>query len=401
MFRAVATFAVLALNSNFARAAGPPTRPLTFWHKDNATRPFIDKVAAEFSAQTGRTVTVELIGVDQYKTSLLKMGLEKTLPDMALVPSDFVGLHQFLRLSPVPPSVIDAPLANAMLETARAAGKLYGVPVIAGNHLVLYYNKRFVATPAGNWEELRGQAPELRKQGVKPIGWNYAEMYWFAPFVQAFGGKFLKGRVVTLATPEMAEALAFYRQLADDGIIDKACTYDCNAKRFLAGEFAYAINGDWAFQEAHKALGENLGIAALPRIGKRAMPAQFGTQSLVFPEQGLAGPNHDIMVRFARFLTSAAVQTRFFTEAERIPVHPKAIAAATAAATGSLKSLITQMAEAKVMPSEPEMAYAWEGMRRGFARYMGGKLTPEATAKIMQQAAEEERKNASKLLDKK
>lgn len=393
-----AEFLLLIFLTMFANQAPAEELNIIFWHKESDGSKFVELACVEFSKKNRVILKAEYIPLDQLKQELLKGTLRGQMPDVVLVPSDFIGIHTQLRLSEIPSSLKNSQISEECHATAAADGKLYGAPVLGGNHLMLLYNKRFVRQPAATWVELAAQQPELARQGVRLIGWNYNEMYWFVSFLGAFGGWPMEGGRITLDSQAMRDALRFYKTLADQELVSSECGYDCCAKRFFAGEFAYVLNGDWAYAEAEQALGENLGVAVIPALASGPAVPMFSTHALIFPQDSLNGPKGDALKKFIRFMQSAEMQRRLRKELKRIPVHQQALAEFRQEADSNQRQMLRQLEQARAMPSEPGMTFAWEGMRKGFQHFMSGAADAEQAVRLMQRVAENEmRRHAQEL----
>lgn len=366
---------------------------LVFWHKEASTKDFLEKIIKEFATENKVSIRIEQIPVDDLKTALLRNVEGDKLPAAVILPADFVGLYKKIKLSQVPNEWINGKIPNDALGTVQTSGQTLGVPILNGNHIVLYYNKKFVKNPAKTWDELISQKSQIEKQGIKLIGWNYNEGYWIAGFLGAFGGWPLTNGKISLNTKSNQEALKFYKGLSDSGLVPKDCNYDCNAKRFFDGEFAYALNGDWAFSDMVKNLGDNLGVATIPSIGDKKVTPMFSTQALVFPGESLKGPHGEVLKKLSSFLISAKIQDRFATEANRIPVIKTGLETFKKISGPNQKMLLTQLETARAMPSDTAMAAAWEGLRQGWRRYVSGAVEVEKATELMQKTAEKEEKN--------
>ncbi|WP_417911595.1 sugar ABC transporter substrate-binding protein [Candidatus Electronema sp. TJ] len=373
-----------------ARLVSAEEHKIIFWHKESDSTKFIDLACSEFSKENNVILKAEYIPVDQLKQELLKWSLRGKMPDVVFVPSDFIGIHAQLRLSEIPSSLKNPQISEECHATASSCGKLYGAPVLGGNHLMLLYNKRFVRQPAATWTELATQRTELERQDVELIGWNYNEMYWFVSFLGAFGGWPMKGGKITLDSQAMQEALRFYKSLADQGLVSRECGYDCCAKLFFAGKFAYALNGDWAYAQAEQALGENLGVAVIPALASGPAVPMFSTHVLIFPQDSLNGSKGEVLKKFILFMQSVEMQRRMRRELKRIPVHQKVLAEFQQEADANQQKILRQLELARAMPSEPGMTFAWEGMRKGFHRFMTGSVDAAQAAQLMQRIAENE-----------
>lgn len=370
---------------------------LRLWHSHQSlhARNFIDQLVADYQAAGGEAVTVMAFSPAEIKAELLLAADAGLLPDLVLMPSDFIGLHQQLDLIPLDNRWNPPGLMASTLETARIGSQQWGIPMIQGNQLLLYYNRSLISEPATSWQQLQAQQAMVEAKGKKLIGWNYGEMYWFTAFLGAFGGWPLTDGQITLNTPAMVATLEHYRGLSSSGLISARCTYFCAHQAFIAGDYAYAINGDWALGDMRQALGEQLGIALLPAIGDRPMKSMRATHLLVIPKLSHAGRPDDVRVQriraFIGFLLSDQGQRRMFALSGQLPVVQSAYDHALATGDDYTKVLLAQLAQSAPMPSDPKMTIAWQAMAKGFARLMRGATAAEAAA-IMQQQADRELK---------
>ncbi|MAZ65843.1 MAG: hypothetical protein CMF25_01905 [Kangiellaceae bacterium] len=360
---------------------------LVFWNSQNE-KEYVQTLAEEFSLATDIEVEVNWIHNQDYKTTLLLHAYEGDFPDVALVPADFLGVHRHLKLSPLSPSLIHNYVPEKIQSAASIEGKLYGVPVFWGNHLMLYYNKKYVDEPAKNWDELVDSRSVLTKRGAKnALALNINEMYWFVPFLGAFGGWPMDGSKIDLNSSSMKQSLVFYRYLLNAGIIPKDCDSICVHDGFKRGESAYSISGDWAYKDFEKSLGNDFGVAILPSVGNKPMVSMYSTYVLVFPGSGLEGPKRQALEKFISYMHSKHVQRSWFSEAGLLPVREDVYKEVIKNADKNLSASLAQLSLSREMPVEPGMSYAWEAMVKGVTRFLRGIYTVEKATMMMQQQA--------------
>lgn len=357
---------------------------LVFWNSQQSSE-VVASFVKDFSKKTGTPVDVNWIIHSDYRSSLLRHSFDGDLPDIALVPGDFLSMGAELKLSEIPASAQD----KSILANAKAAGEYdgrsLGAPVIWGNHLMLYYNRDLVKTPATSFAELEKQAIDLRAKGVKPLGMNFGEMYWLVPFLGAYGGWPLdKQGGITLNTKPMEMALEFYYGLVSKKLTEKPCRYDCTYERFVSGEFAYNMTGDWNYKDLKEKMGDKLGVSVLPAIDGRPMVPMFSSYVLIFPNNGLSGPKREVLLKFLKFMQSPEMQRRWALEAKLFPVSERVFKEVTAKADDNMKASLQQLKMAKAMPNERNMAFAWEGMAKGFSGRYNGRISSEEAAILMQ-----------------
>jgi ABC-type glycerol-3-phosphate transport system substrate-binding protein len=358
----------------------------------------LGNILQEFSTQQAIPLKLEFKEQNDLKSSIMGMMELNTAPDAIIMPADHMGLHSFVRYSELNPADFPAKLPARIWASGYSDGKLYGVPLIQGNHLMLFYNKKLVAEPAADWEAMFAQRPALAKKGVAPIAWSFDEMYWFLPFLGAYGGWPLNEGRVELNTPEMAAALEFYKKLRQRELPYPSCSYQCAVDLFKSGAVAYTINGDWIGKEFHAALGDDLGVSAIPAADGRKMLPTFSSHVLAFPNQSLSGPKRAQLLKLANYLQSHAVQKQIWSVMGAIPVEQGAFEYAQNNARGYLKTTIELMADTKLLPADKEMTFIWDAMGKGFLRHREGALDAPAAAKYMQQLAERHIRNAQRII---
>lgn len=353
------------------------------YYRESAEQLLSDGIK-QFQLESGYKVNLVFVHSNDLKQLLLKGMLNNSLPDIVLAPSDFVALAPTIKLSKLPDSLLTDEFIPEALNSMYYQGNHYGIPIMGGNHLMLFYNKKYVQHPAKNWQELAMQAPNLRAQGIEPIGWNYSEMYWFTGFANTLGGAPLTDGMPSLNTDAYAEALVFYKKLADSGLINSKCGYDCAQKDFQEERFAYAINGEWALDGFEKALAENLGVALIPAIGKQPFRPLFSTVGLIFPNNSLQGKKSKALLALTKFFQSPRFQDNLFDKHRLLPVNQQSFKQVEENTTENIKMLLKQLSQAKPMLADPIMANAWVGMRKGFEQYMHGLLSAKEATDYMQ-----------------
>lgn len=382
---------LIVLFSTASRANEPMVITLVYGHENQA----LERIFNEFGEQSGYKIESRSIDSVALKAELLQRASTHDLPDVVLVPADFLGLSE-LHFSQLDKAIVNPQTADKFVRTTTVDGRLLGVPVIAGNHLLLYYNPRIIKHPAGNWAALKKQRALLGAP-IKLIGWSYNEMYWFVPFLTAFGGVPVVGHQAQLDSAAMQQALAYYWQLSHSGLVDSQCDYLCSKNDFIKGRLAYFISGFWSYAELRQSMGDGVAVAPLPKIEGYPMRSYFSTSALAFPGGSLDGPKHDALLALARFLQSEHVQQHLWTDIKALPVSDASLKRALKNGNGNIKVVIDELNRSLPMPSNFVMAVVWEAMSKGFRRYGAGILNPQQATKLMQHLAEKSIKYHSQL----
>ena len=323
------------------------------------------EVLQAFARENGVSIQAEFKKQGELKSSIMGMMELDTTPDAIVMPADHIGLYAFIKYSPVNPNDFPARISPRIWFSSASDGTHYGVPLIQGNHLMLYYNKKWINTPAADWEDMFAQQAQLKSKGVATITWSYDEPYWFLPFLGAYGGWPLNKGKAELHTPAMVAALDFYKNLRT--------------------------------REFYKVLGDDLGVSVIPRAeGKKIVPT-FTSHVLAFPNNGLNGSKKTQLMNLAHYLHSPKVQQQLWERTGAMPVEASALNYVQRHARGYLKNTIELMADTKPLPTEKEMTFIWDAIGKGWLRHREGALDAPATAKYMQQLAERHIRNAHQL----
>ena len=340
----------------------------------------------EFKQRTNIDVNFAALDSSNLKMELIIRADNGTLPDAIIVPGDFLGLET-VNYSKVPRNWLTETQPQSSVQHGTVNGRLLGIPILSGNHLVLFYNKAFISEPARNWEILRNQKQQL-PDGIELIRWSYNEMFWFIPFLGAFDAYPYSNGNISLNTEGTIKALEFYRLLAEDNVVSTKCHYQCSFDLFVSGKLAYTINGSWALGRFQQSLGNNLGIALLPNIGDRSLNPYSSVFALAFPNQSISKDKSESLQQLALFLQSTEIQQRIWKELRALPSHRDVFQQIVENNNEDIANYVQQLTRSEPMPNVPEMAIIWEALLRGFNRYQGDALKADEAVKYMQYVAE-------------
>jgi len=346
-----------------------------------------NQLLSEFAEQSGLTVNSVLVDQKALKVRLVQNTSTSTSTDVVIVPADHLGLDKYANYSTIPDSLIADTTDKRTLETAKLNNKLLGIPIIQGNHLLLFYNKQFVKEPIENWQDIYRIQSSLPEK-VKLVTWSFMEMYWFIPFLSAFNGDLIVDNHVQLNTPAMQSALKFVWDLNKQNLVDRQCDYTCSNNAFKAQQAAFTIDGAWALKTYEQALGDNLAVQQLPKLNGEYMQPYYSTFVLAFPNHALNGANKESLIKFAKLVQAEKFQTLVWQKLQDIPVNTEVLNNLKAQQGTELSTLIDAIQFTKPMPSTASMIIVWEVLNKGFIRYGSGALTAEQAGLFMQGLAE-------------
>ncbi|MBB5751679.1 multiple sugar transport system substrate-binding protein [Prosthecomicrobium pneumaticum] len=161
------------------------------------------------------------------------------------------GLSYFDQLSP------------AHVKTGTYKGRIYGLPFSADSSVLIWNKKLFREAgldpdkgPA-NWAEIEADAEKVNALGGEVKGFYFSgncggcNIFTFMPLVWASGGDLLSddGTKATVDTPQMRDAIAFYRSMVEKGLVPEGAQTDSGANffaAFAAGNIGIAPSGAFA-----------------------------------------------------------------------------------------------------------------------------------------------------------
>lgn len=323
---------------------------------------------------------IEFVWLDQSDLSsrLISSRQSEQLPAAVLASEDVIAIATGSQLSVIPTQSYS--LSHVGATRGESA---YAVRVARGNQLVLYYNKALVETPVKEWSQLAQLPP--REDGEHLIGWAVLDMYWLIPFMASYMP------LERLSVPDiMSEkgtisAMSVVWDSIRSNRVDLECGYGCNNERFKSGHQLYLINGTWMYHELKETLGDRLGVARLPSIEGRKMRSFYSYQVLAFPNNSLAGPNRERLLKFMGYLLSDETQKSLVNTLTSLPVKEVCDSKALAACLDDpeLTIFLDTINESIPMPADPVMALFWESLLKGFVRMGAPNLSVEHVESYM------------------
>jgi len=402
--------ALLSLVASSALEAAPIK--INFWEQSPPdTAAEIDKWIAVFQKDNPDIQVIrQHYENEELRTKFLRSSVTGDGADIVYGPNDIAGVFATAGvIQPVDGMIKADQLNPKALDLVRLDGKIWGVPISEGNHLLLYYNKDLVKTAPAQTKDLIEQAKAFtnEKQNKYGLAFFQSEPFWFAGIQAGFGGSPLKvtGKdvQVSIDNPETVKALQFLVDLKDkEKIIPKECNYDCAKSMFLSGNALFHINGDWELSTYVAKFGDKLGIAPLPVItetGKPIAPMLGGL--FVYVNASTKDKKREAVQKFITHLTSKAVQMRVADKLNKIPVNMEVRADASVKSNKVLTAAMAAAATTQPMPPQVEMRAAWDGMRIMIQRALSGKETVAQAVKTGQKAADESLKGIQKAPAKK
>jgi len=386
----------------FAAGACTPPREapdrLVIWHqKTGAERAFFEEAVAAYNKKHPEERVVALYREgEELRNSFIIAAVAGQGPDLVFGPSDNVAVFAGTRVirpwdAVVGPEFLDGFTGDGIV---RWEGQPWMVADQIGNQLMLVYDRQTVGRAPETLDELieLGRRLTLRRgEQVEryALTWNYAEPYFFIPFLTGFGGWIMDeaGRP-TLDTPEMRAALQFVLDLRDKhGVIPRYEDYNTANLMFLRKRAAMIINGPWAWSDY--GVPERSMLALLPvntATGLRCRPviaAKGYCLNINTPPEKFA-----LVRRVLRFFTGEDIQLAMAQRLFTTPTLHRALESPAFRGNTVLQMALEQSKNAVPMPIDVNLRYIWDGIRGPYRRVFTGDLTPDEAARQMQREAE-------------
>lgn len=341
-------------------------------------------------------VSIELvkkIDVEVLREDFLTASLAGSPPDLLWTVNDHAG--PFVAADVIEPvdNLFDLSMfVDSALEAVKLEGKYWGIPISNGNHLMLLYNKKLISKVPEDTDELFAIGKKLTQGGNYALVWNQTEPFWLVPWLGGFKGKVFAedGVTPTLNTPEMIATLKFIHDMKFDAkIIPPECDYDAADTLFKEGKAAMIINGDWSLGGYMGVLGEDLGVARIPKVvvtGEWPKPYTSGVYFML--AKGLSGDKLKAAQDFIGFVASKEKQIEMVKLLNRLPALKEALNDPLVTENPILKGSSDQMVVGTPMPTVLEMRCNWDSMKPEMLAVLTDTKSPEDASKAMQTSVE-------------
>jgi len=369
---------------------------LILWTKEGEEALDWNKSLIEEFAKVNPNVTIELVkktNVEVLREDFLTASLANAAPDILWTVSDHAG--PFVAADIIEPvdNLFDLnKYVDSAMDAVKLEGKYWGIPISNGNQLMLLYNKKLIAEAPKNTDELFAVGKKLTTGGNYALVWNQTEPFWLVPWLGGFKGKVFAedGVTPTLNTPEMVATLKFLHDMKYDAkIVPPECDYDGADTLFKEGKAAMIINGDWSISGYVGALGDDLGVARIPKVsatGEWPKPYTSGVYFML--TKGISGDKLKATQDFISFVSSKEKQLEMVKLLNRLPAVKEALDDPLITEDPILKGSADQMVVGTPMPTVLEMRCNWDSMKPEMLAVLSDTKSPEDAVKDMQKSAD-------------
>ena len=369
---------------------------LILWTKEGEEALDWNKSLIEEFMKANPNITIELVkktNVEVLREDFLTASLAGAAPDILWTVSDHAGPFVAADIVEAVDNLFDLNMyVDSAMDAVKLEGKYWGIPISNGNQLMLLYNKKLIAEAPKDTDELFTIGKKLTTGGNYALVWNQTEPFWLVPWLGGFKGKVFAedGVTPTLNTPEMVATLKFLHDMKFDAkIVPLECDYDGADTLFKEGKAAMIINGDWSISGYIGVLGDDLGIARIPKVsatGEWPKPYTSGVYFML--TKGISGDKLKAAQDFIGFVSSKEKQLEMVKLLNRLPAVKEALEDPLITENPILKGSADQMVVGTPMPTVLEMRCNWDSMKPEMLAVLADTKSPEDAVKLMQSSAE-------------
>ncbi|WP_285726179.1 ABC transporter substrate-binding protein [Psychromicrobium xiongbiense] len=334
---ATVSLAACGSGSNSPTSGGstytPPAKDLkatlTYAIWDAAQKPAMVKIVEQFNAQYPNiTVNIDVTPSkgSAYWTKIQTLASSNTLPDVFWMNGPHIKLYaqnsQLLPLDDLAQAkaVDTSNYPKALVDLYTVDGKFYGVPKDFDT-IALMYNKSLlkaagVAEPTSSWtwDDVKTSGDKLSKfyagKGIYGFAGDLTggQTSYYNTMLAA-GGFIISpdGKKSGYDDPGSVTGLQFWRDLITSGVSPnmQQLTDTSTSDMFTSKKLAMTIDGSWTVNPAHAAIGDDLGVVALPKGPKSNQCVIHGLANVI-PANA---KNPDAARAFVAFLGSKDAAT--------------------------------------------------------------------------------------------
>lgn len=327
----------------------------------------VDSAIAAYEENTDVKINVRQFDIENIRAELLLAQNDKFYqPDLIWVPSDFIGLQEHIDLAAIPKNWLDTDkLESSAKNHVILDDQYYGVPVILGNHLVLYSNTHQVNGNSVSWEML------VDMQSTKAMQLPRSNMFFFMSFLTMFTEEgHIRNFEVT--EEEWVSAFRFYYKMNEQFGTTASEIGEPLSQSFITGNSQYYIDGDWARGYLSENMGDKLGVMALPSYQGKSMRSFSGAKVIGVTNSALKNEKNRVAIKtFIKQLQNEpflieATQDKQFISANQW-VNRKQFEE-----NKNFSLMYQQYIKATPMPNTYDMTLLWEALGRANHRYQSG-----------------------------
>jgi multiple sugar transport system substrate-binding protein len=376
---------------------GPATGEITVWAMGTEGEK-LPALAKEFeAANSGVTVKVTPIPWDAAHDKIATAIAGRQTPDVSMIGTTWMG--EFAKtgaLDPTPELIDKSAFYEGAWNTTTVKDTPYGVPWYVETRLIYY--RKDLAEKAGlemptSWDSLKAFAEGMKQKAGAQWGINLqpggtGSWQTFLPFAWQQGAEITNEAQdqYTLDSPEMIEALGYYKSFFDAGLSPKDLPEGALETGFVRGTIGSFVSGPWHIG----ILKEQGGDAFMDKVGLALMPKEDagtsfvgGSNLAVFKES----KNRDSAWKFVQWLSQPETQVKWYKAVADLPAVKSGWDDPTLKDDPMLSQFGKQLEDAKAPPAVPTWEQVAAVIDSEVEKATKAGTAPEEATKAMQSKA--------------
>ncbi|MEW9701430.1 extracellular solute-binding protein [Paenibacillus sp. SI8] len=344
-------------------------KPIVIWHEfdgpGDTSIEVLEEICELYTERYGVKVIPEVMSIHDLGRRLVDIANTGAGPHIAFVPADMLVFAEQAKYAEVPAEPFLDLVGQDSLASMTMNGKQLGIPILTGNHLVLYSNKDIYPVPPASWEEIARTASMLLDKGITPIGADLKQSYWFVPLLSAFGGWPMRDGKPHLDNEEMKQALAFVSDAFEQGIVASLDGSTALLDDFINGKLGAILCGEWIYTHLSRNLQDKLTVSKLPDIGGNPSISMTSSIGFVYPNGSLDSDAREQILSFTSFMLSEECQLKWVNRVQRIPANTRVQQDLLTKSSPNTQAILSLLPTSRPMPIHPAIITTWKAMSAG------------------------------------
>lgn len=375
---------------------------LTVWHGYRGDeKAAFEKVCGLYSQATdGVGIKTLAVPYDAYADKITAAVPRGKGPDVFIFAQDRMGgwIESGRTIEPLD-FFIEDEVHDRFLETTINAmtyrGTIYGLP-LNFKCITLIYNKKLISDPPETSSELVKVAKQLTdvKIGKFGVAYSYADFYYHAALMNAFGGGVFddKGRPTMASEPNIKALELLMRWVDQDGFLPAEPSTALVTSLFNGGKAAMVLSGPWFLGEVSDEI--EIGLAPLPTIveaDNQPMRPWMTVEGVYISAQS---KHKDEAYDLITHLTDLEAGLIMSLEGRQTPANKKVYESKKVSSDPVLAAFRKQVEVAIPMPNRAEMTMVWSPATTAMNATVRRSATPRSA---LEQAQKEVAERIAKL----
>lgn len=277
------------------------------------------------------------------------------------------------------------------LEAMTYRGNVYGLP-LNFKVITLIYNKKLVAKPPRTTGEMLAMCHEraAQKDGSLCLAWPYTDFYYFAPLMNAFGGRvFDPGAKPALGAPENVRALELLQRWRKvPALLPEDPSTALITSLFNEKKAALVFSGPWFLGEVASDI--EYGLAPLPAVNEAGGKPMRPWMTVEGVAVAATSKNKEAAYDFVSYLTGPEAAKVMALEGRQNPAVAQIYSDPQVAADSVLAAFRSQAESAIPMPNIPEMTMVWSPAIIAVRSTVTGAASPKAALEEAQKTLQKD-----------